>query len=408
MNNVVESKSICVMPWIHLNIWTDGRIIPCCLNQEYAFGHAHTDTIEAAYNSSTAQKFRHDMLNGKLPESCRRCKYQEEVIQGESYRQTMNRKYNGSLREIMNSPKEHTKVNFNFKYLDVRFSNLCNFSCKTCDQINSSGYAQDLKSLQLLSQDEPTIKKAFKSTSDFLPFFEKNITTVEEIYFCGGEPLILKEHYEILDLLIAHKKFDTELRYNTNLSNLKFGSRSVIDLWKQFGKIRIGASLDASHERAEYMRKGTVWSEIEINRKIIQSEVPHAYFYIQPTVQLMNAFHLPDFHLDWVERGLLQPNEIFYNLLTDPYFYSAQTLTENLKLKVNQKWLVYIEKLKLLNTNAEIIAQAQSILRYILMPNSDPTASEKLTAELEKHDKLNHQNFSQTFPEFNSHNDGVI
>lgn len=262
MNNVVESKSICVMPWIHLNIWTDGRIIPCCINQDLAFGHTHTDSIESAYNSKVAQDFRQQMLNGQLPESCRRCKYQEDVLYGESYRQTMNRKYNQSLQKIISSPQNQTHIEFDFKYLDVRFSNLCNFSCKTCDHINSSGYTQDLKSTQLWPENTPTVKRAFKNNSDFLPFFEKNVDTIEEIYFCGGEPLLLKEHYEILDLLIAHKKFDIELRYNTNLSNLKFGPRSVVDLWKKFTRVRIGASLDASHQRAEYMRKGTVWSDI--------------------------------------------------------------------------------------------------------------------------------------------------
>ena len=46
---------------------------------------------------------------------------------------------------------------------------------------------------------------------------DRFINDVEEIYFAGGEPLVMEEHYLILEKLIAAGRTDVRLRYNTNL-----------------------------------------------------------------------------------------------------------------------------------------------------------------------------------------------
>ena len=69
---------------------------------------------------------------------------------------------------------------------------------------------------------------------------------VEHIYFAGGEPLIMDEHYQVLDYFVKHQKFDVEISYNTNFSVMKFKGRDIMRIWDQFKNVRVGASLDAS------------------------------------------------------------------------------------------------------------------------------------------------------------------
>ena len=45
---------------------------------------------------------------------------------------------------------------------------------------------------------------------------------------------------------------------------------------------------------------------------------PEVDFYISPTLSLMNVQHVPDFHKDWTERGLLQPQDLNVNVLQSP------------------------------------------------------------------------------------------
>ena len=56
--------------------------------------------------------------------------------------------------------------------------------------------------------------------------------------------MITDKHYDILDHLIAENKTNALLQYNTNLSNLNYKKKSIIDYWKQFKLVQVRASLD--------------------------------------------------------------------------------------------------------------------------------------------------------------------
>ena len=55
---------------------------------------------------------------------------------------------------------------------------------------------------------------------------------IEEVYFAGGEPLITPYHYELVDQLISmNVAEDINLRYNTNLSTVKYKSIDLAERW---------------------------------------------------------------------------------------------------------------------------------------------------------------------------------
>ena len=68
-------------------------------------------------------------------------------------------------------------------------------------------------------QKEAKIIRPFKNEDKFWNTLEPYIDDVEVIYFAGGEPLIMEEHYRIIKRLVEKKMFHVKLKYNTQLFN---------------------------------------------------------------------------------------------------------------------------------------------------------------------------------------------
>ena len=131
--------------------------------------------------------------------------------------------------------------------------------------------------------------------------------------------------------------YHVRLIYNTNFSKTKFKDIDVFELWNKFDSVSIGASLDAEGARGELMRKGTKWDETVANRKRMLEVCPQVDFYISSTVGLVNALHVPDFHKNWVEQGLIKPQDFNFNLLQFPLWQRMDLLPQEFKEQVKQK-----------------------------------------------------------------------
>ena len=99
-------------------------------------------------------------------------------------------------------------------------------------------------------------------------------------------------------------------------------------------------------KHAGYIRKGTVWSTVEDNRRRMMDTCPNVDFYISPTLSIMNAMHITDFHKDWVEKGLLKHQDLNVNILQDPLHYPIDIAPEHYKDKIRTKFQEHIEWLK--------------------------------------------------------------
>ena len=104
------------------------------------------------------------------------------------------------------------------RYFDLRFSNICNFKCRTCNYEYSSQWEQEDKRRGI---KRPIINFAKEDTA-LLQDVINQIPNIETAYFAGGEPLITEEHYIIIEEMIRKNRTDIKLMYNTNLSNFKF------------------------------------------------------------------------------------------------------------------------------------------------------------------------------------------
>jgi sulfatase maturation enzyme AslB (radical SAM superfamily) len=171
---------------------------------------------------------------------------------------------------------------------------------------------------------------------------------VEEIYFAGGEPLIMDEHYMILEKLIEIGNLDVRLRYNTNLSNLKFKNWDLLNLWRPFIErsginVSVFASIDGAGIVGEFIRKGTVWSNIEKNIKTLLSNGINLH--VSATTMIYNAYHVTELVDRLLELGVPYHSIHLNNVLTSPFYYHMNILPQEHKDKIKDKLYNHLEKI---------------------------------------------------------------
>jgi radical SAM protein with 4Fe4S-binding SPASM domain len=325
--------TFCVLPWMHLYVGTDGNVLPCCLSDhQYPVGNIKEQCIDSIVKSPAFNQLRKNMLSGLRSKECSRC-YAHEDAGLKSSRLSYNSQWKNIKQDNLNKDGSIDRVEP--VYLDIRLNNICNLKCRMCNGYFSSAIAQEEvvlfdktesvhSSLQLQQRN-----LGLKEILDYVP-------TAEKIYFAGGEPLLTAEHYEILDALIACGNTNLEIVYNTNFTTLNYRGRCVLDLWKQFGNITIGASLDAEGPAAGYVRHGSNWSTIESNLELVKSQCPHINFTVTSTVGLLNVNSLIRLQQGWHNSGTLDISKFFQSTMISPDHLTVCALPLEHKQRLEQ------------------------------------------------------------------------
>jgi len=221
---------------------------------------------------------------------------------------------------------------------------------------------------------------------------------VEKIYFAGGEPLLMEEHYNILDELDRRGRYDVKLIYNTNFTEVKLKDRLVFDYWKKFASVAVGASLDAMGPRGEYIRKGTDWDQIERNREKMLEICPDVDFYISPTMSIMNALHMPDFHRAWVDRGFIRAQDLNVNILQDGVHYRIDIAPAAYKEILKEKYLAHLEWLRPLDRLNRATVGFESAIKF-MMATDNTALLPKFWKNMQDLDRIRNENILDVIPE---------
>lgn len=397
---LTTSSSFCMYPWIHLHAYPNGQAYPCCMaDMKYPLGNSKQNSLETIWNSTPMRDVRQRMLNNLPVDACKRC-YEQESAGFFSGRQSAN-KHHGHLIDRVDQTDADGKLNqFQLTYWDIRFSNLCNLSCRSCGHIFSSSWYQDQVKLagpEWKAQNQ-VLNYAGRTETDIWEQLVPHLDYVEQIYFAGGEPLMMAEHYNILDELERRGRFDVRLIYNTNFTHTRLKDRTVFDYWKRFDSVAVGASLDAMGSRAEYIRKGTNWDTVERNRAEMLKVCPKVDFYISPTLSIMNALHLPDFHRNWVDRGYIKPQDLNVNLLQDPPHYRIDIAPINYKQRIRIAFEEHLEWLRPLDPLQRATVGFESAINFIMSADNTQLLDTfwRKTDEL---DQIRKENILEVIPE---------
>jgi radical SAM protein with 4Fe4S-binding SPASM domain len=391
-----DSKTFCMMPWVHMHTWPAGYTYPCCMaDPDLPIGNTQEQSLQDIWNGPELRQIRMNMLQDKKSPECRRC-YELEENGMWTLRKSSNENFKHHRERVYETSDDGSAGDVNMAYMDIRFSNLCNLKCRSCGPQFSSSWFEDHK--QIYGElPHNKILKVRDNMLNFMDELEPLLDSVERVYWAGGEPLITEEHYRILDKWIAMGKRDVKMDYTTNFTQMRYKRKTAFEYWNSFDHVRVAASLDANHARGEYLRKNMDWAQVVQNRRDMIEQCPHVYFEITPTVSVYNVLNLPDFHKEWIEEGLLEPQNIRINILLDPTYMRLSLLPPWLKDQVRFRYIEHLKYLDQFENIDSVKNDYESILKFL---NNDHSEELKMFLfKTERIDNLRKENWREVFPE---------
>ena len=371
----MNEDKFCIIPWIHLNTEPNGRVKPCCAYFGEEAGNLKDSTLEQIWNNKHLRSMRRSFLQNKIPEGCLTCTKKEDSG-GVSYRMAVTERFSHHIEKAKsNTLPDGTYETFEIIFWDFRFSNICNFKCRMCGPGASSSWYDDF------SPEEKKTNIKFLDSSyygtDLMKYVDQFIDSVEEIYFAGGEPLLMAEHYQILDKLISKERYDVFLRYNTNMSTIKYKDYDLINIWKRFKSVKIFASIDGIEENAEYSRSGTDWPKVEENlKKLVNSKVDYV---VSSTINIFNVFNFT--HLvDRLIELKMSTRKMLVSHVNWPHYYMTSILPEDIKDKIRLQLDEHLEKITPTITEEESrwLGNLYNEIKFYLIPTTSPEETVKL------------------------------
>lgn len=390
--------NFCILPWIHMHIWPNGSVYPCCMSDtDQGLGNINDMPIDEVINSEEFKTLRKQFMNGEKPDMCTRCFELEDTADTWTLRKSSLETFKHYLPLAEDTHEDGTIDDFKMRYMDIRFSNLCNMKCRTCGPELSSKWYDD--QIKLFPGYERPKFIDVNSADDFMGKLRPHLDTIEEVYFAGGEVLITPQHYEVLDYWLKNNRRDVRLRYTTNFSNLRHKQKSMFDYWKLFDDVRVAASLDTFGARAEYSRSGTDWNVIVQNRREMIEACPTTYFELTPTISIFSVYNLFEFHKTWVEEGLLDINNIRINILTHPRYFSITILPKELKDKIAGIYKEYVNWLQENNAWEHIIKDVEGIVEHMYSADHSNLIPDFIK-HVEAIDIVRNEKFTDIYPEY--------
>jgi hypothetical protein len=452
------SDTFCVLPWIHLSTRPDGSMRVCCtanasgVDKFKAQGHAgllkneqgmpsnlNNSDFLSSWNSEYMKNVRFKMLSGEVPASCTKC-FKEEAAGHKSKRiwETNYWSKRVDIDALVDETSFDGSVPPKLQYIDLRFGNKCQLACVMCSPHDSSGWIKDWTMMNPKVTD-PVLKQTMgwdnkgsingssfnwhKNNPKFWEQFYDQIPHMKQIYFAGGEPLIIEEHYAILEKCIelGHAK-NLELRYNSNGVEWR---DDIFDLWKHFKFVRFQYSVDDIGPRNEYIRYPSLWKRTEEVFHILDAHTTdNVEVSVACAVQALNVYYLPDF-IQWkIDQGFKKVNVwpqgagmLNYHFVYFPAHLNVKVLPKWFKQRVREKYNDFFTQLEpqyakmgpsydAWRNDPYGIKRLEGILDF--MDSEDWSNRLPQTKQfLDLCDKQRKLSFAETFPEMANIFDGV-
>ncbi len=367
MNSIKEvlnkiSPSFCTAKWLQVTIHLqNGNTHSCHHPKTHRVSLKELqDNSSALHNTQTKKIARKEMLEGKRPAECSYC-WKIEDLSGDHF---SDRHIKSSdpwarpyLEEISKKSWDEDAVP---TYLEVSFSNICNFQCAYCCPQDSSRWMGEVKSYGPYPTSDHFGSLLYAAKSKTLPLSEKNnpyvkafwqwypkiSSSLHELRITGGEPLLSKDCDRLLDYLITHPSPKMVLNINSNfgistnilektLKNLDFLEKS-----NAVKEINIYTSIDTWGTHAEYIRYGLSLDLWKLNLEKALEQLPKSRFTVMVTYNALSVFKFNElliFIADLKSRFGSQRILIDISLLHEPSFLSVSILSNDKKKLIRQQ-----------------------------------------------------------------------
>ena len=270
---------LCLAPWVHtyLSPQTERRM--CCASREPAqafeqyidtaagTGRYQPMTLEQHWNSDHMRSVRVRMLRNETLPECAVCN--EQLLNTDVYRSYFNSMFAHLRDVVLASTDESGYTTAQPVSWDYRFSNLCNFKCRTCGDMLSSSWESEQRAHDMIDYTNPKNRWMQPLVREQISQFQDGVIEaefalaveqhrVEEVYWVGGEPLMYEQHWRYMQRIIELGDGPrVYARYNTNLSRIEYrGVNLYSDILAHVRDWQICASLDGTGATGEYIRTG--------------------------------------------------------------------------------------------------------------------------------------------------------
>ena len=426
------SPSFCSAKWLQTTLYLQNGYNHSCHHpspHKIPLSEIAED-INSLHNSSHKKKQRQMMLNGERPPECEYCWKIENL--GKDY--FSERHYKSAewwsfdkLDELASTPWD---ANVYPTYLEVSFSNACNFACAYCSPEISSKWMEDVKqngryptrfgttNLEWLKEvgrypyknnEHNPYVEAFKE------WFPEAMKHVRVFRMTGGEPTMSKDFWETMELIKQNPPADIELGINTNLGVPDHLIDKLIETINSLeGKVKdiqIYTSAESTFGQAEYVRDGINYMKWIANVERILRETN----YRVNIMTTINILSLPSF-AEFVEHVMdlrvifnksTEDNRIplSVNYLRYPPYMQVTLLDIDERIEYANKieeycrgWLKYHSSSQWARLYLEEWDQIKRFCDYLRTSPTTDKYRDDFVKFVNEFDKRRNKNFSSTFP----------
>lgn len=358
--------------------------------------------ISALHNTKYKKQQRQAMLNGLRPEECDYCWNIEDNSDAISDRVIMSYKPDSwpYLEQIKNTDS------FDPTFLEISFSNVCNMKCSYCGPSFSSQWHSEISSQgpymtsrgynyivdhYLKEQTNPYIEAFWR----YLPNVYKNL---HNLRITGGEPLLSKNTFKVLEYVSKNPNYNLNLTVNTNLN---VDADVILEFVKLCGtlpvkKINIATSNESIGIKAEYQRYGLNYQSWKNNCEKILSSSNKINLHMMSSYNVLSVSSFTDFLKDIADLKK-RYNRVYQSItyVKNPDFMEASVLPES--------WRYYLEEsldFILKNFESETSDRFKHVMASFDNKNDNERKISDLMIFLKEHDRRRSTDFSKTFPEY--------
>lgn len=308
----VTNKAFCPVPWTGLMYNFDGKI-KTCIRSSDAIGDLKENSVTDILQNQMSTENRKSMMQGAPAPRCTPCYNLESNTNGFdiiSDRVFYLKKFKKSDLKLFDD-----ETNFDLKTIDVRWSNLCNFACVYCGPQFSSKWSSELNVIHKTPSAE--------NFDEFKKYIFDRVENLEHVYLAGGEPLLIKENFELLTLL-KEKNHTVDIRVNTNLSKV---DTKIFQLLGTFPNVHWTVSVETIGQEFEYIRYGSNWKDFEDNLQTIKNLNHRVSFnMLYFALNYLSIFPC----LDYLRNQGFHNNSFVIGALLNPDYLNIRQLPEHM------------------------------------------------------------------------------
>lgn len=388
---MTERNYRCVAPFTSICYHTDGFMAPC------GFLNPPIDlrSIEDYRDHDFIKNLRQNMLDNKRNSVCDHCYNLED---NNLYTVKQELAMLSGIKDDSLEEFEKAVLDEPIKFVELKFSNLCNFKCRICYPKISSSIASEERRFNKDFTEWKTYNRpsVFDSNSEdfLLEEIKRMAKNLEHVAFTGGEPLMNWQHWECLDYFIENN-CKPKIIYFSNGSILTYKDQHIFDKWKHFDDVDFRVSIDAIGDQAEYWRPGEAFDVILDNIKSIRDNMPHVKIKFTLTFAWPILFRIKEVY-DTLDAII--PNPIINFSYVNKKQYDVKVIPLEYKIKFKEQFDEFLNTAEF-NEHQTLKDGFENIIAYMFSEDWSHLLEESL-AEIAKFDERRSEDFVTAFPEF--------